>query len=440
MDLEDILQSRNRQIAECRDLIMYLDNIEDSDERNELKSLLHRKKDLLVELNTENYQYTIKELKIINEKIYVSSNIIINKITKLQEFQRLNPILAKLATKKKDLKIIDIFKFALKYQFITTFIFFLIGGFIFGIYFKGIDYFPLLNKESFIYFLFFLSTTGILYAFLFLFIPIVIPKIFSKIFQIQYMKKDEKILFIFLTLLIPIIIFIFTDPNKTQIILSLGMPLAILYISYRFSSNFANLLKILISISVIFILMLVFMSLISQLYKEVSQYKIFFSLLLILIPILAILFVINQKLIELILYVIYIVGVIFVLILTSSDVMKLLHLGNYTPDALILKPEAKDIIPSDFLHSNNTLKKPKILSNIGDEYYIELKTTLNKALRLSIPKNLVLSEQNEVEEKVDEAKDTKEQSKPEESVYQKIYQWFLKALQSTLKHFCNSAD
>lgn len=422
MDLEDILQSRNKQIDECRDLIMYLDSIEDSDERNELKSLLHRKKDLLLELNAENYQDTIKELKIINEQIYISSNIIRNNITRLQEFRRVNPILAKLATKKKDLKFADIVRFSIKHQFITTFIFFLIGGLIFGIYFQSIDYFPLLNKESFIYFLFFLSTTGILYTFLFLFIPIAIQKIFSEIFKIEYMKQDKKLFFIILIILISIIFFKIIDLTKTYIILSLVMPLAILYISYRFSSNFANLLKILISISAIFVLMLFFMSLISQLYQEASQYKILFALLLILIAILAFLFVLNQKLIELILYMIYIVGVVFVLISTSSDVMKQLHFGNYTPDVLILKPEAKAIIPSDFPFLNNTLKKPKILSNIGDEYYIELKTAPNKTLRLSIPKNLVLSEQNEVEEKVGETKDTKEQSEPKEKMSQKTSQ------------------
>lgn len=422
MDLEDILQSRNKQIAECRDLIMYLDSIEDSDERNELKSLLHRKKDLLLELNAENYQDTIKELKIINEQIYISSNIIRNNITRLQEFRRVNPILAKLATKKKDLKFADIVRFSIKHQFITTFIFFLIGGLIFGIYFQSIDYFPLLNKESFIYFLFFLSTTGILYTFLFLFIPIAIQKIFSEIFKIEYMKQDKKLFFIILIILISIIFFKIIDLTKTYIILSLVMPLAILYISYRFSSNFANLLKILISISAIFVLMLFFMSLISQLYEEASQYKILFALLLILIAILAFLFVLNQKLIELILYMIYIIGVVFVLISTSSDVMKQLHFGNYTPDVLILDPKAKDIIPSDSLHSKYTLKKPKILSNIGDEYYIELKTAPNKTLRLSIPKNLVLSEQNEVEEKANETKDTKEQSKPEKNISQKISQ------------------
>lgn len=422
MDLEDILQSRNKQIAECRDLIMYLDSIEDSDERNELKSLLHRKKDLLLELNAENYQDAIKELKIINEQIYISSNIIRNNITRLQEFRRVNPILAKLATKKKDLKFADIVRFSIKHQFITTFIFFLIGGLIFGIYFQSIDYFPLLNKESFIYFLFFLSTTGILYTFLFLFIPIAIQKILSEIFKIEYMKQDKKLFFIILIILISIIFFKIIDLTKTYIILSLVMPLAILYISYRFSSNFANLLKILISISAIFVLMLFFMSLISQLYEEASQYKILFALLLILIAILAFLFVLNQKLIELILYMIYIVGVVFVLISTSSDVMKQLHLGNYTPDVLILDPKAQAIIPSDFPYSNNTLKKPKILSNIGDEYYIELKTAPNKTLRLSIPKNLVLSEQNEVEEKPNETKDTKEQSKPEEKISQKTSQ------------------
>lgn len=418
MDLEDILQSRNKQIAECRDLIMYLDSIEDSDERNELKSLLHRKKDLLIELNVENYKDKIKKLKIINEQIYISSNIIRNNITRLQEFQRVNPILAKLATKKKDLKFADIVRFSIKHQFITTFIFFLIGGLIFGIYFQSIDYFPLLNKESFIYFLFFLSTTGILYTFLFLFIPIAIQKIFSEIFKIEYMKQDKKLLFIILIISISIIFFKIIDLTKTYIILSLVMPLAILYISYRFSSNFANLLKILISISAIFVLMLFFMSLISQLYEEASQYKILFALLLILIAILAFLFVLNQKLIELILYMIYIVGVVFVLISTSSDVMKQLHFGNYTPDVLILKPEAKDIIPSDFPYSKNTLKKPKILSNIGDEYYIELKTAPNKTLRLSIPKNLVLSEQNEVEEKPKETKDTTKPSEPKEKISQ----------------------
>lgn len=105
--------------------------------------------------------------------------------------------------------------------------------------------------------------------------------------------------------------------------------------------------------------------------------------------------------------------------------MKQLHIGNYTPDVLILKKEAKAIIPSGFLDSNNTLKKPKVLSNIGDEYYIELKTAPNKTLRLSIPKNLVLSEQNEAEENV-----SQKASKQE----------IIKSFQSILKCLYNSSD
>lgn len=221
MDLKDILQSRNRQIAECRDSIMSLDNIEDPDARSELKSLLYRKKELLEELNSENYQYTIKELKNINEKIYifsniirnnyVSSNIIRNIIAEFKKFRNINPILTNLATKESELKFIDIIKFGINHQFITTFIFLLIGGFVFGVYFLDIGYFPSLNKESFIYFLFLLSSIGILYSVLLLFIPFVIQKIFSKVFEIQCIKR--KFLFISLTLLIPIIIFKFSNTN-----------------------------------------------------------------------------------------------------------------------------------------------------------------------------------------------------------------------------------
>lgn len=184
MDLKDILQSRNRQIAECRDSIMSLDNIEDPDARSELKSLLYRKKELLEELNPENYQYTIKELKNINEKIYIFSNIIRNIIAEFKKFRNINPILTNLAIKESELKFIDIIKFGINHQFITTFIFLLIGGCVFGVYFLDIGYFPSLNKESFIYFLFLLSSIGILYSLLLLFIPFIIQKIFSKVFEI----------------------------------------------------------------------------------------------------------------------------------------------------------------------------------------------------------------------------------------------------------------
>lgn len=84
MDLKDILDSRNKQIAECEDFIISLDRVKDLNGSNELKSLLRSKKDLLIELNAENYKEKIKELKIINDKIYISSNIIINNITKFK--------------------------------------------------------------------------------------------------------------------------------------------------------------------------------------------------------------------------------------------------------------------------------------------------------------------------------------------------------------------
>lgn len=423
MDLKDILQSRNKEIAECRDLIMSLDSIEDSDEHNELKSLLRRKKNLLVELNAENYQDTIKELKIINEKIYVSSNIIRNKITKFKEFNKFNPILAKLSIEKNKLKSKDILKFSIKHQFITTFIFLLIGSFVFGAYFLEIDYFPILNKESFIYFLFILSGIGALYVFLFLFIPFIIQKILSKIFQIQYMKKKVKLLFIILPLLISIILFKYINITiANQTIFAVGATLILGFASRICSSNIANFLRILISSLAISLLITFFIPFAIQLPGYIYQHIILLPMSMILTMVFLILFVLYEIRTELILYGVYSLFIISVLISTSSDVMKLLHFGNYSPDTLILKPGAKDIIPSDYPFLNNTLKKPKILSNIGDEYYIELKTKPNKTLRLSIPKNLVLSEQNEVEEKVDETKDTKEQSKPEEKMSQKTSQ------------------
>lgn len=424
MDLEDILQSRNKQIAECRDLIMSLDKIKDSNKCYELKSLLYRKKELLEELNAENYQDTIRELKIIDDKIYVSSNIIRNKITKFEEFLKLNPILAKLATKESELKFTDIVRFSIKHQFIITFIFLLIGSFIFGAYFLEIDYFPVLNKESFIYFLFLLSGIGLLYVSLFLFLPIAIQKILSEIFKIEYMKQDKKLFFIILIILISIIFFKIIDMAIISEIIPLLIVILVLgFISYKFLSNIAHFIKILMSVLTIFLLIFIFISFISQ-FEYISQYK---TLIITLIFLLIAVFLMIVSLYETahiksILYTTYLLFMLLILILTYPDVIKQLQLGNYTPDVLILKPEAKAIIPSDFPFLNNTLKKPKILSNIGDEYYIELKTTPNKTLRLSIPKNLVLSEQNEVEEKVDETKDTKEQSKPEEKMSQKTSQ------------------
>lgn len=421
MDLEDILQSRNRQIGECRDLIKSLDNIKDSNKCYELKSLLYRKKELLEELNAENYQDTIKELKIINEKIYISSNIIRNNITKFEEFLKLNPILAKLATKESELKFTDIVRFSIKHQFIITFIFLLIGSFIFGAYFLEIDYFPVLNKESFIYFLFLLSGIGLLYVSLFLFLPIAIQKILSEIFKIEYMKQDKKLFFIILIILISIIFFKIIDMAIISEIIPLLIVILVLgFISYKFLSNIAHFIKILMSVLTIFLLIFIFISFISQ-FEYISQYK---TLIITLIFLLIAVFLMIVSLYETahiksILYTTYLLFMLLILILTYPDVIKQLQLGNYTPDVLILDPKAKAIIPSDFPYLNNTLKKPKVLSKIGDEYYIELKTAPNKTLRLSIPKNLVLSEQNEVEEK---PKDTKKQSKPEKNISQKISQ------------------
>lgn len=102
---------------------MSLDNIENSDERDKLKSLLHRKKELLVELNAENYQDTIKELETIDQKIYISSNITRNKITNFWDFLNFNPSLAKLSMKNNGLKLVNIVNFGINHQFITTFIF-----------------------------------------------------------------------------------------------------------------------------------------------------------------------------------------------------------------------------------------------------------------------------------------------------------------------------
>lgn len=194
--------------------------------------------------------------------------------------------------------------------------------------------------------------------------------------------------------------------------------LGLIFVSYKFSSYIVNFMKILISISTIFILIIIFMCFI-------SQFDLIDTLIILAILIFGILVLLYEKSKELILYIIYLIFTIFILILTSSDTMKQLHIGNYTPDILILKKEAKAIIPSGFLDSNNTLKKPKVLSNIGDEYYIELKTTPNKTLRLSIPKNLVLSEQNETEENM-----SQKTSKQE----------IIKSFQSILKYLYNSAD
>lgn len=308
MDLQDILQSRNRQIAECRDSIMSLDNIEDPDARSELKSLLHRKKELLEELNPENYQYIIKELKNINKKIYISSNIIRDKITDFWKFINFNPILIRLITEEKKLKFIDIIKFGINHQFITTFIFLLIGGFVFGVYFLDIGYFPSLNKESFIYFLFFLSSIGILYTLLFLFIPFIIEIIFLKIFQIQYIKISSKILLIASPLILAIIpisidIFIGTIEDKIQIILTSILIFCILFISGNLSSNFINLLKISMYILIIFFLIFLFIFFMIQLY-HITQYKVLVGVLIILlIGILLILCFFHEKHIKLILYV-----------------------------------------------------------------------------------------------------------------------------------------
>ncbi|MDO7252890.1 hypothetical protein [Helicobacter cappadocius] len=191
MDLKNIIESRDRQIHEYRDLIMSLDDLNDLDETKNLKYFLHCKKDLLVSLNVENYQDVVKKLEIINEKIYISSNILRNKITGLR-CGKFNPTLQKLTAKDNKLKFADIINLGINHQFISTFIFFLIGGFVFSIYFLEIGYFPTLNKESFIYFLFLLSSIGILYTFLFLFIPIIVQKIFLKIFNIQYINKNKK--------------------------------------------------------------------------------------------------------------------------------------------------------------------------------------------------------------------------------------------------------
>lgn len=419
MDLEDILQSRNKQIAECEGLINSLNKIKDSNKYNELNSLLQRKKEILGELNAENYQDTIRELKIINEKIYVSSNIVRNNIIKFKEFEKLNPILAKLATKESELKFRDILKFALKHQFITTFVFLIIGSFVFGIYFQGIDYFPLLNKESFIYFLFILSGIGLLNISLFLFIPIAIQKLFSEIFKIEYMKQNKKMLFIILILLAPILILIIIfiidiTHNTSQIVFLLIIPpVCIFCIRYVCSKKIISNMIIFIYCYAIMLLLFIFISFIIQLFEDIYLIIQFIILILLFL----ILFALSERPLGLIPYIVYSIFAIFILIPISPNVIKQLQLGNYTPDVLILDPKAKDIIPSDSLHSKYTLKKPKVLSKIGDEYYIELKTKDSKTLRLSIPKNLVLSEQNEVEEK---PKDTKKQSKPEEKISQKI--------------------
>lgn len=335
------------------------------------------------------------------------------------DFRNLNPILINLTTKDSELKFRDIFKFFLNNQFITTFIFLLIGGFVFSIYFLEIDYFPVLNKESFIYFLFLLSGIGILYTLSFLIIPIIIGIIFSKIFQIEYIKEDKKIFFVFFILVASFIFFIiYPDKNIDQIIFILVFLSLICYISYKILNNITNYIIIFIYIYIILLLLIIFFYFINQLGEYISQRKNLISMLIFLAGVFLMLFTLNPKRAKLILYIMYLTYGFCLLISMSPDVMKQLHFGNYTPDVLILKSKAKDIIPSNFPYLNNTLKKPKILSNIGDEYYIELETAPNKTLRLSIPKNLVLSEQNKVEEKPKETKDTTKPSKPKENISQ----------------------
>ncbi|MDO7252891.1 hypothetical protein [Helicobacter cappadocius] len=190
----------------------------------------------------------------------------------------------------------------------------------------------------------------------------------------------------------------------------------IVVVANKISSNDINRFRISIYSIIAVILLSFFISFISEagLLKYLLEHQYLTALIILLVYVFLALSVIYEKYAELMLYAIYFIFIIIIWIITSSDMIKTLHLGNYTPDVLILDEKAKAIIPANFLDSNNTLKKPKILSNIGDEYYIELTTPDKKVLRLSIPKNLVLSEQVEIEEKQDKPKDikNKEESNP----------------------------
>lgn len=436
MDLEDILQSRNKQIAECEYYIeILIKEYNNLNDYNELKNLLQSKKFLLTSLNMQDFKNLPKILKDIDNEIYVYSNIIRSNIKDEKELKKFNSNFGSLVTKDDKFEYIDIIKFIINNNFLATVGFMFIGTFIFICYFISIEYFPILNKESFLYILIILFSVAIINISILVIMPIFIQLILKQEFQKKYLSKSQTLrIGIFLVFGTALCFGFFMTDNTilkiTSIILILISAILISCEVYDTEAKAIFILKkslyMLLIIFVIFLLLiiiifiLIYGSYISIMKNEDNAKMIIFLIFIYLFIIIINIFQIKGR--KKISLVFYIIIVLVSSAFFSSDAMKRLHLGNYTPDVLILKPEAKAIIPSDFPFLNNTLKKPKILSNIGDEYYIELKTTPNKTLRLSIPKNLVLSEQNEVEEKPNETKDTKEQSKPEEKISQKTSQ------------------
>lgn len=431
MDLKDILQSRNKQIDECEYYIeILIKEYNNLNDYNELKNLLQSKKFLLTSLNMQDFKNLPKILKDIDNEIYVYSNILRSNIKDEKELKKFNSNFGSLVIKDDKFEYIDIIKFIINNNFLATVGFMFIGTFIFICYFISIEYFPILNKESFLYILIILFSVAIINISILVIMPIFIQLILKQEFQKKYLSKSQTLrIGIFLVFGTALCFGFFMTDNTilkiTSIILILISAILISCEVYDTEAKAIFILKkslyMLIIIFVIFLLLiiiifiLIYGSYISIMKNEDNAKMIIFLIFIYLFIIINIFQIKGRKKISLVFY------IIIVLVSSaffSSDAMKRLHLGNYTPDVLILKPEAKDIIPSNFPYSNNTLKKPKILSNIGDEYYIELETKDNKTLRLSIPKNLVLSEQNKVEEKPKETKDTTKPSEPKEKISQ----------------------
>ncbi|PAF54405.1 hypothetical protein BKH42_00365 [Helicobacter sp. 13S00482-2] len=418
MDVKDILESKDRLIAQC-DYHIELLTKEYSDVKycNELKKLLQSKKKLLSSIKTKNCECSIHRIENIDKKIYICYHIIDNNLKYYNKIKfRTNFI--NILIKNNEFNFYNIIKIGINYKFIATLIFFTIGIFIFGKYFIEIDYFPNLNRENFIYYIILFSINIILFSILFMIYPIILYIVIAPLFKNKWIS-EKKIFSVALIFILPSIVYLLSLKIDNWIGISLFILTSILAGLY-ISTNTFNIKNIKIIICYIFYIFIIFILIIVPIFCmnqililiNIEFYKILLlNFLVLLIFYTTISAAINSILIEKVLVLVLITIPSLIASVSSFPlIIHLLHFGNYTPDALILDPKAKAIIPANFLDANNTLKKPKVLSNMGDEYYIELKISDKKTLHLSIPKNLILSEQTQKEEESDESKDMKNQT------------------------------
>ncbi|WP_143428779.1 hypothetical protein [Helicobacter sp. 11S02596-1] len=379
--------------------------------RNTLIKMLQEKQKLLKNISEKDFDTLSEDFDSINEKIYKQYRWLksINEDTAIRF--KLECIFDSFLNSRMGIGLSRIKLFIhnlIKYPFLSFLMFFTIGIIIFTSYFFfKLEYIPNMTRESLLFYLMVLSTTGILAGIIFGILQVLIPLIIEETFRYKSLSKKQ-VLLLSISMISPAIVMSILDHWNMK---SIYWFVCIIVVIMAIFSLYRYILKNIFQSS-LFTLFILLMSIVFFLFIIIfPNYTL--EILLIIFYIVALAFILRGYAYITFIVILFLTTIIISAIF-SSKFISLLHFGNYSPKILVLDTQAKALIPQELNNSEKIaispdaikIQYPKILSNIGEEYYVAIPDKQNQPHRFTIPRRFILSE--DLTEKC-------EQDKPQET-------------------------